>query len=118
MTHARLDVDVSAGGRHAPAGSAPHRATTLGFPRGERRRLDASGARVRRAVNVVWPALPITAVVLEKTHAKTVGTGGANEEDDTDQDDEMEDAGAMEHPGSRAHAASLDAEATRARPTV
>ena len=49
--------------------------------------------------------LSVTAVVLEKTHAKTVGTGGANEE-------------AMEHPGSRAHVASLDAEATRARPTV
>ena len=100
-----------------PPAHAPHRATHAGVPARRAARLDAS-AHAFAAPYVVWPALPITAVVLEKTHAKTVGTGGANEEDDTDQDDEMEDAGAMEHPGSRAHAASLDAEATRARPTV
>ena len=96
-----------------PPAHAPHRATHAGVPARRAARLDAS-AHAFAAPYVVWPALPITAVVLEKTHAKTVGTGGANEEDDT----ANEDAGAMEHPGSRAHVASLDAEATRARPTV
>ena len=72
-------LDAGAGGRACPRRRhAPPAPRTRGFPRGERRDSTPPPHRSPRR-HAVWPAIPITAVVLEKTHAKTVGTGGANE---------------------------------------